>query len=409
MSESQQDKERRQRLAELRRNAGHSQESLAEAIQASRSSIYRWERGDAVPHPRQLASWADALGVEVAELNEVLWSGSATVRPMSPEERLDENRAKAVDGLETEDPSIAADLIDLTAHAVDGLTYVNATLRVLGLSDIPPEERSDWRVVVAMSSFQGATSIQTAAPGYALPASFVQAEDDISNDYFFGKRDVILANQLSSALTASGFPFPLYVDDKTVWSRLAEMQADDRALVIEHEGDAYRVDVLIVVGLWSNLLATAIADWSEFPEYQMVGDPAQHETRTIRIASNTGLRIIDLNASDETDEMGGNPAVLVNRRLDGLHLVVAGGATSLSTLRLSELLTSQETWIEMAAQLDGAAQVSGSWLALECPNAARWKDRCRLVGSGAIGELLNHPIVDVYTGESLSTKESSKS
>ena len=408
MSESQQDKERRERLAELRRNAGHSQESLAEAAQASRSSIYRWERGEAVPHPRQLASWADALGLEPAELNEILWSGSEVVRSVSPEDGADAEGMGSVESLPdaaavaTEDASIAADIIDLTEESVEGLSYNDAVLRLLGIGDIPADEREQWRAVIAMPSFQGANSIEAAAPGYEVPSSFIQAEDDISNDYFFGKRDVTLANKISSALTTVGFPFPLYVDDKTVWRRLSSMSSDgNECLVIEHEGDPYNVDMLIVVGLWSNLLATGVADWPAFPEYQMVGDPNRHFTRTIRIASDTGLRILDLNASDEADEMGGNPAVLINRRLADLHLVVAGGATSLSTLRLSELLTDPEIWIDLAGRVE-AAGGRGSWLALECPNAARWKDRCRLVGSGTIASPIQQSIAEIYSGSQAS-------
>jgi len=106
-------------------------------------------------------------------------------------------------------------------------------------------------------------------------------------------------------------------------------------------------------------------------------------------------------------DMGGNPAVLINRRLKNLHLVLAGGATSLSTLRLSELLTTEEIWMELAQQIVRDQGAGGSWLALECPNAARWKNRCRLVGSGPISTQIDESLAAAYVGKPESAKESS--
>jgi len=391
------DLQRRQRLADLRRNAGFSQESLAEHLQASRSSIYRWERGEADPHPRQLVKWADALRIEADELNEILWSDSISVHVVDEGQTgPDRHSTDTAEGEVTEDPSRAADIVDLTDTGHESLSVENAIVRLLGLDYIPTGERPAWRIAVAMPSFQGSNSIRTDTAEGA-PASYVQAADDISNDFFFGKRDVVLSNQIASALTKVGFGFPLYVDDKAVWRQMEQMVDDqDDSLTIEHEGDTYAVDMLVVVGLWSNLLATALADWTAFPEYQMTGDPNRHFTRTIRIASESGLRIVDLNASDESDEMGGNPAILINQQLANLHVVVAGGATSLSTLRLSELLTRDEIWIELAKQVERTSDGYGSWLALECPNAARWKDRCRIVGSGPITTTVDKSIADAY-------------
>jgi len=227
--------------------------------------VYRWERGEADPHPRLLTKWAEALGVEVDELNEILWSGSAMVRPVSggEAESLTTDELNTGDPeltiLETtEDPSLAADIIDLSFDEPIPMTFPDAVVRLLGVDFIPADERSSWRIAVAMPSFQGSSSIRSVATKqHGMPASFVQAADDISNDYFFGKRDVVLSNQIASALASVGFRFPMYLDDKTVWQRMAEMaDGSDEALVVEHEGDEYQIDMLIVVGLWSNLLAT---------------------------------------------------------------------------------------------------------------------------------------------------------
>ncbi|MEM7324542.1 MAG: hypothetical protein AAF531_15745, partial [Actinomycetota bacterium] len=110
------------------------------------------------------------------------------------------------------------------------------------------------------------------------------------------------------------------------------------------------------------------------------------------------MRIIDLNSSDENDEMGGNPAIVVSRELHGLHLVIVGGATSLSTLRLAELLANPRIWSDLALQIhleDPSPAEGGSWVAIECPNAARWKDRCRVVSAGKIQNPIPLPLTDV--------------
>lgn len=397
------DDERRQKLAALRRQAGFSQDSLAERLQASRSSIYRWERGEAVPQPRLLALWAEALGIETDELDDLLWSGDAVVRPVTPEETGPSEVSEPAPEPIPAKAEVPAGIIGTGNAEPVLLDHARAVATLLGLDDSHIERAADLQVAVALSSFRGALAIDPTAAAQDLggrtPASFVQAYDDIANDYFFGKRDVLLANQITGALTALGFPVPIYVEDRSVWRQLTTMEPNDEGRIeIIHEGEAYELDVLVVAGLWSNVLATGLADWEAFPEYQMAGDPASHATRTIRIATAEGLRIIDLNSSDETEEMGGNPAIIFSRELHGLHLVVVGGATSLSTLRLAELLANPRIWSDLAVQIhleDPSAGEGGSWVAIECPNAARWKDRCRVVSAGKIQDPIPLPLTDV--------------
>ena len=401
------DAERREALISLRRKAGFSQESLAEHLHASRSSVYRWERGEVVPQPRLMAQWAEALGISADELDDLLWSGDSVVRTVGEDEGPDAEPV-ALDPRPAErDAGVAADIINLDSvnAAPSGPShadYAAAVVSVLGLSGVVADSRNP-NVALALSSFRGAEAIEAdlavEVGGRALPPSFVQGEDDISNDIFFGKRDVQLANQISAALIAAGCTMPLYVEDKAIWRQLCESErSSDEPLSIIQDGEPYVIDVLVVIGLWSNLMATGIADWRAFPEFQMAGDPRQHASRTIRFATQDGLRILDLNASPETEDLGGNPAVLMNRTVGDVHLVVAGGATSLSTLRLAELLAQREIWVELAAAgvgEDDASATAGNWLALECPNAPRWKDRCRLVGSGQIETAIHQPISDL--------------
>jgi transcriptional regulator with XRE-family HTH domain len=405
------DRDRRKKLAVARTKAGLSQEQLAEIIGASRSSVYRWERGPDTPHPRQLPAWAEAIAIDVDELFDILWSGDDIVGDDGTEASgsgaSSATTPPDVDdvAVDAEGHNIVADLVGSNDQPDDQgemPSFEEAVVSLLGLRELLDGPRPLPRIVLAMSSFRGADSIR---PGRSaevdhVPASFVQSDDDISNDVFFGKRDTMLANQISSALHRVGFRHPVYVEDRIVWQALADPgYSPDGPLTIRQYDEEHAVGVVIVVGLWSNLLATGVADWDAFPEFQMAGDPANHATRTIRFCGPEGLRIIDLNASPETDELGGNPAVIVARRLAGLHVIVVGGATSLSTLRLAELLAKDDIWRGLArhaqTRTPGESTAGGAWVAIECPNAPKWKDRCRVVSSAQIEQPIERPLSDL--------------
>lgn len=59
---------RREWLVALRVGIGYSQEALAEAAQVDRSTVGRWERGEATPRPLQRRQLAEALQVSLSEL-----------------------------------------------------------------------------------------------------------------------------------------------------------------------------------------------------------------------------------------------------------------------------------------------------------------------------------------------------
>ena len=56
------------KLYELRKTAGFSQEELAEKLQVSRQAISKWERGEALPDTDNLISIAKLYGVSLDEL-----------------------------------------------------------------------------------------------------------------------------------------------------------------------------------------------------------------------------------------------------------------------------------------------------------------------------------------------------
>lgn len=68
---------KRQRFADRRKARGYSQESFAEKVGTNRSTVYRWEAGDADPHPFQRSAIQKALDVTLEELNSLLHGTSA--------------------------------------------------------------------------------------------------------------------------------------------------------------------------------------------------------------------------------------------------------------------------------------------------------------------------------------------
>ena len=66
---------RRERLRELRKERGMTQEVLAAAVGCSRAAVSTWETTGRLPHPKRLQLLADVLGVSVFELLDD-WSSS---------------------------------------------------------------------------------------------------------------------------------------------------------------------------------------------------------------------------------------------------------------------------------------------------------------------------------------------
>lgn len=63
---------KRRALADRRRVAGHTQESLAELLGVERSTVVRWEAGETEPLPLQRPKLAEALAVSLDKLHELL-------------------------------------------------------------------------------------------------------------------------------------------------------------------------------------------------------------------------------------------------------------------------------------------------------------------------------------------------
>jgi len=80
-------KQRRERLARVRKAAGHTQESLADLLRLDRSTVVRWERTETEPQPWLRPRLARALGISPARLDELL-TDIVTVEKTESDDRL---------------------------------------------------------------------------------------------------------------------------------------------------------------------------------------------------------------------------------------------------------------------------------------------------------------------------------
>ncbi|MEU5644014.1 helix-turn-helix transcriptional regulator [Streptomyces milbemycinicus] len=88
---------KRHQLIQRREAVGHTQESLAEALQVDRTTVGRWENGRGTPQPWMRPKLAQALRVSLDQLS-LLLSGARRPEAASGAPRITTYRASAVPG-----------------------------------------------------------------------------------------------------------------------------------------------------------------------------------------------------------------------------------------------------------------------------------------------------------------------
>lgn len=74
-----------QNLSILRRQAGYTQETLAEALGGSRQAVGKWEAGQALPEAATLLTLADLLGCSLDALMRESLTETGELLPLTPE------------------------------------------------------------------------------------------------------------------------------------------------------------------------------------------------------------------------------------------------------------------------------------------------------------------------------------
>lgn len=119
---------RRTELADVRKAAGYSQESLAEAMQVDRSTVFRWEAGNTDPLPYQQPKLARLLGISAEGLRRLLHAAgdppaaSTIIQPWCGPAVIEDDELEALELMRRVDASdVGAATLELLESVVDDL------------------------------------------------------------------------------------------------------------------------------------------------------------------------------------------------------------------------------------------------------------------------------------------------
>ena len=170
-----------QRLAELRRERGFSQESLGEQLGLSRQAVSKWERAESAPDMGNLIALADLYGVTLDELLRVSPEVEDDVRYESQEraESAETQAAEAAEEAREAAERAEAAAVAVTAAAAEGegaqkvVVEVNAAApgagagagaagvgAAVGAAGMPPRPQA---------AFPGSPSAPGGIPGATMP------------------------------------------------------------------------------------------------------------------------------------------------------------------------------------------------------------------------------------------------
>ncbi len=181
-----------QRLAELRRERGFSQESLAEQLGLSRQAVSKWERAESAPDMGNLIALADLYGVTLDELLRVSPEVEEDVRYESQEraESAETQAAEAAEEAREAAERAEAAAVAVTAAAAEGegaqkvVVEVNAPAMGAGLGTAGPAGAGGAAGTTAgaggvagapampprpQAAFPGSSSAPVGMPGATMP------------------------------------------------------------------------------------------------------------------------------------------------------------------------------------------------------------------------------------------------
>lgn len=170
-----------QRLAELRRERGFSQESLGEQLGLSRQAVSKWERAESAPDMGNLIALADLYGVTLDELLRVSPEVEDDVRYESQEraESAETQAAEAAEEAREAAERAEAAAVAVTAAAAEGESTQKVVVEVnapapgagagagaagvgaaVGAAGMPPRPQT---------AFPGSPSAPGGMPGATMP------------------------------------------------------------------------------------------------------------------------------------------------------------------------------------------------------------------------------------------------
>ncbi|WP_195911046.1 helix-turn-helix transcriptional regulator [Streptomyces kaniharaensis] len=161
---------KRERLAQRRKDAGHTQETLADALGVHRSTVVRWERGQGEPQPWMWVKLARLLKIRTIELRALFTTPD---HPAAASRLVPAPRAESPDP-PTQPPGLGnahteqLDLGDLAQEAV----VVGSSTALMGTEVRVGCRTSDGRVIFVTMPRRALLRTATAATGTAMLSAF---------------------------------------------------------------------------------------------------------------------------------------------------------------------------------------------------------------------------------------------
>ncbi|GAB7183053.1 helix-turn-helix transcriptional regulator [Kitasatospora sp. Ki12] len=161
---------KRARLAERRKDAGHTQETLADALGVHRSTVVRWERGQGEPQPWMWVKLARLLKISTAELRALF---STPDQPAVATRPVPRPRA--------EDPPALTEPLGLGDAGTDqlgsgaappGAGAVGSSMTLMGDEVRVGCRTSDGRIIFVTMPRRALLRTATAAAGTAMVSAF---------------------------------------------------------------------------------------------------------------------------------------------------------------------------------------------------------------------------------------------
>ncbi|MFE3505398.1 helix-turn-helix transcriptional regulator [Kitasatospora sp. NPDC059160] len=121
---------RRERFIALRMSAGYTQESLAIAMGVDRTTVGRWDRGQAVPRPWQMLKLASLLRVDQKELSEALLDAPGRTGPTGNMGPVQGTSLPDGAGRQTATPEMEAAGAEETRAGVASMAVMDGGVRV---------------------------------------------------------------------------------------------------------------------------------------------------------------------------------------------------------------------------------------------------------------------------------------
>ena len=162
-----------QRLAELRRARGFSQEGLAAELGLSRQAVSKWERAESAPDMGNLMALADLYGVTIDELLRVDADIADDVR-FECQDRRDSTEARAEQAAEAAQDA-AARAESAAASAEAGLAAAREAAARVDAAPASPAGAYEWRppeapAPASVGAVPAAGATQAGAAGFAPEA-----------------------------------------------------------------------------------------------------------------------------------------------------------------------------------------------------------------------------------------------